>query len=132
MDATRRTLRLRRVAMMASLAALLLPAGQAEVAHHHHKLRVPVITRVRPMSLQVGQTLTGHGHNFRKGEHRNSVAFRSAGAPAVFVRSGVSTTRMLRVKVPAKLVKYMANKGTTRLATRFHLRVLAARFSRHF
>jgi hypothetical protein len=39
---------------------------------------------------------------------------------------------MMKVKVPAKLVKYMANKGTTHLATRFHLRVLASRFSRRF
>ena len=50
MDATRRTLKLRRVAMMAALAALTIPAGQAEAAKG--KAKPPVITSVSPAEFE--------------------------------------------------------------------------------
>src|SRR5256885_1247326 len=122
MDATRRTSPLRRVAMMAALAALMLPAGSAEAAHH--KVKGPVIKSVKPLKTEVGQMLTIKGRNFRKGKHRNSVAFKSDGGPAVFVHSDISTRRMLKVKVPGRLTQYMHNVGAAKVATRFRLRIL--------
>jgi ABC-type phosphate transport system substrate-binding protein len=79
MDAHRRTLPLRRVAMMAALAALTLPAGQAQAAKKA-KVKSPVITSVTPMTAAVGQTLTIKGSSFRRGKGRNSVGFKRDGA----------------------------------------------------
>src|SRR3954462_13511929 len=129
MDATRRTLPLRRVAMMAALAALTLPAGQAQAAG---KVKPPVITSVSPMKAKVGDTLTIRGTNFRKGKGRNSVGFKRDGIPVVFVKADISTTRLLQVKMPARLESFMPSDGTARTATRFRLRVLAARLGKAF
>jgi hypothetical protein len=74
MDAPRRTSTLRRVAMMAALAALTLPAGPAEAAQKG-KVKPPVITDVSPMQVTAGKWLTIRGKNFRRGKGRNSVGF---------------------------------------------------------
>src|SRR3954452_16957301 len=123
MDRSRRTTTLRRVAMMAALAALV-PAGPAEAKT---KAKSPVITKVSPMSVKVGQTLTITGRYFRKGKGRNSVGFKRDGAAVVFVKADLSTTRKIYVKVPARLQSTVKSGPV-----RFHLRVLAARFGKSF
>src|SRR4051812_5708556 len=112
MDAHRRTLPLRRVATMAALAALAVPAGHAEAASS--KPKDPVITSVTPMRAAVGDTLTLRGRNFRRGKGRNSVGFKRDGAAVVFVKADVATTRLMKVKVPARLQPYMVSSGATR------------------
>src|SRR4051812_8003480 len=109
METPRRIPRLRRVAVMAALAALLVPAGQAEAAKTK-KVTKPVVTRVAPTNLHIGQTLTVYGRNFRKGKGRNSVAFKRDGAAAVFVKSDVSTARQIKVVLPDKLTDYLLVK----------------------
>src|SRR3954453_11700196 len=118
METPRRIPRLRRVAVMAALAALLVPAGQAEAAKK--KIKQPVITAVSPMKAEVGDTLTIRGRYFRKGKGKNTVAFKRDGAPAVFVKADVSTKRMLTVVVPAKLDPWFATRGVAKVPTRFH------------
>src|SRR5438034_10897021 len=114
MESTRRTLStLRRVAMMAALAALLVPAGPAEAATK--KVKAPVITAVSPMQAEIGDVLTIRGRNFRRGKGRNTVAFKRDGAPAIFVKADIATARQLKVLVPTKLEKYMANRGTAKI-----------------
>jgi hypothetical protein len=130
MDAHRRTLPLRRVAMMAALAALTLPAGQAEAAKA--KPKSPVITSVTPMKAAVGQTLTIKGKYFRRGKGRNSVAFKRDGAAVVFVRTDISTTRMLKVRLPARLEKALAGEDSAKAPARFRLRVLTSRLGKAF
>ncbi len=127
MDATRRTSNLRRVATMASLTALVLvPAGQAEAAKKK-KVKLPVITSVKPLKATVGDTLTIKGRNFRKGKGRDSVGFKRAGSAVVFVKSDLSTKSTMTVKLPAKLEKVMY--GATQ---HFRLRVLARRFGKSY
>jgi hypothetical protein len=115
---------------MAALAALLAPAGQAEAAKK--KIKQPVITSVSPMKAAVGDTLTLRGRYFVRGKAKNTVAFKRDGAPAVFVKADVATTRQVKVVLPARLTKYMANQGTVKVPTRFRLRVLARRFGKSF
>lgn len=126
MHAIRRTSTLRRVATTASLAALLVAPGTADAAKK--KPKSPVITSVSPMNATVGQTLIIKGKNFRKGKGKNSVGFKRDGAAIVFVRAGVSTTRVMAVKLPAKLEKvlYGGQPGV------FRLRVLAKRFAKSY
>src|SRR5689334_8929072 len=130
MDRLRRTTSLRRVATVGALAALLVPVSQAEAAKK--KVKYPTISSVTPMSAKVGDTLLIKGHNFRVGKHKNSVGFKSDGFAVVFVRSDVSTSRRIYVKVPARLAKVMNAPSGTPVATRFHLRVLASRLSKSF
>jgi hypothetical protein len=130
MDAHRRTSTLRRVATTASLAALLIPAAAADAKakRAQKKVKPPVITSVSPMEATVGDELTIRGKHFRKGKGRNSVGFKRDGAPIVFARSGLSTERMLVVRIPAKLEDVLYG-GTP---AKFSLRVLSARFGKDF
>jgi hypothetical protein len=132
MDTLRRTSSLRRVAMTATLAALLVPAGQAEAATSRSKAKAPVVTSVTPMRAEVGKTLLIKGSHFRKGKGRNSVGFKADGAAVVFVKADISTTRRIYVKLPAKLEKVMVADAGAIKATRFHIRVLASRFGKRF
>jgi hypothetical protein len=119
--------------MMAALAALLVPAGQAEAAKKKHKKVVkPVVTRVAPANANIGDTLTIYGRNFRKGKGRNSVAFKRDGAAAVFIKSDVSTLRQIKVVLSDKLATYLLVKDGTPVATTFRVRVLAKRFGAKF
>jgi hypothetical protein len=132
METPRRTYpRLRRVAVMAALAALLVPAGQAEAAKKK-KVNKPVVTRVAPSSLNIGDTLTIYGRYFRKGKGRNSVAFKRDGAAAVFIKSDVSTLRQIKVELSDKLANYLLVKDGNPVPTVFRVRVLANRFGKRF
>ena len=131
MDSSRLTpSKLARVAMMAALAALLVPAGQAEAKKK--KVAKPVISKVAPSNAAIGDTLTVYGRNFIAGKGRNSVAFKRDGSPAVFVKSDVSTRRQIKVILPAKLSKYLIVRDGTPGPTPFRIRVLAKRFGKSF
>src|SRR4051794_2997168 len=131
MDRLRRTSSLRRVATVGALAALLVPAGTAEAASKT-KVKYPTITSVSPMKAKVGDTLLIKGTNFRRGKRKNSVGFKADGAAVVFVKSDVSTTKRIYVKVPKRLETVMKSSNGALVATRFHLRVLANRLSASF
>jgi hypothetical protein len=129
MDAIRRTSTLRRVATTASLAALLLtPAADAAKGKKAQKPKSPVITSVSPMTATVGDTMTIKGKNFRKGKGKNSVGFKRQGYAVVFLRSDVSTERVMTVKLSSKLEKVLFDGQ----AARFNLRVLAERFGKQY
>jgi hypothetical protein len=150
--------RLGRAGVAAVLAALLVPAlagtATAQAKHHKHaaahakhhqakhhkakhkkakkKSKLPVITSVRPMHAAVGDTLTIRGHNFRRGLNKNTVIFMRDGGRPVFVKAAKGTTKMLRVTLPAALADALRTKSGVPVATRFRLRVLAARFGKAF
>ena len=69
------------------------------------KAKPPVVTSVRPMTVEIGQTLDIHGKYFLRGRNKNSVVFKRDGGRAVFVKAKVGTTKLLRVTVPEKLAK---------------------------
>jgi hypothetical protein len=126
----------RRVAMMAALAALLIAsafAGAAAApAQAKKKAKAPVITKVSPMSVGVGETLTIRGRSFRRGRNKTTVVFKRDGARAVFVKAQLSTSKLLKVTVPASLAKYFRTKDGQPVATRFRLRALTTRLSRKY
>ena len=115
---------LRRVALTAALVALL-PAGVAEAKKTPKK---PVVTSVKPMQANIGDTITIYGRNFIKGKGKNTVAFRRDGSKTVFVKGDVSTLRQIRVVLPDTLAPFVVDGKLTQ----FRLRVLAKRFGKSF
>jgi hypothetical protein len=129
---------LRRAAFMAALGALMVPATAGAAVHAEaaakkkKKSHLPVVTRVTPMHLQIGQTLEIRGHYFLRGRNKNTVVFKRNGGRAVFVKALIGTTKLLRVTVPAKLAPEL-NKGTFGVvATRFRIRILTKKFGKRF
>src|SRR5215216_851641 len=97
---------LRRAGLMAALPALLVPAV-AGTTTAHAATHAPVVKRVAPHRVFVGETLTLYGRHFRRGIGRNTVAFKRAGAKVVFVRAGKSTAKLLKVTLPKRLEKVL-------------------------
>ena len=128
---------LRRAAFVAALGALMVPAtagaavtGQASAKKK--KAKPPVVTRVAPMHVAIGQKLEIRGRHFRVGRNKNSVVFRRNGGKAIFVKADVGTRKLLRLTVPAKLKASLATRNGAPVPTRFRIRVLAKRFGKRF
>jgi IPT/TIG domain len=120
---------------MTALVALIASAAAGAVApsaHAKKRKKAPVITSVQPKDVAVGETLTIRGRNFIRGRGRNTVVFKRDGARAVFVKADLSTTRMMRLKVPASLQKFFALRDGNPVPTKFRLRVLARKFGKKF
>ena len=92
----------------------------------------PVVKKVSPLKLGVGERLTLRGTGFRAGKAANTVVFKRDGKPAIFVKSGLSTKKKIYVNVPDKVSAFLVAKDGTAVPTRFRLRVLAGRFSKRF
>ncbi len=113
----------RPIALLLSLAALLALAVPASAPAKAKKAKnLPVITKVTPMRLKVGSTVTIRGRNFSSKRGRNTVVFRSPGGRSAFVKPVRASRTKLVAKVPGSVRKLLS-----RNSTRFKLRVLSAR-----
>jgi hypothetical protein len=121
---------LRRGGLLVALTALLVPAVAGTPAQA--KTRAPVVTRITPKHVYVGETLTIRGHHFRRGLNKNTVAFKRTGAKVVLVKAQQGTTKMLRVTLPKRLEKVLVVKNGTPTATTLRVRVLASKFGKRF
>jgi len=127
METRSRTRLLRRAGLaVVALGALVVPAT-ADAA-----TKTPVITKVTPKNVSVGETLIVNGKNFRTGKGKNTVLFRPDKGKALFVKAGLSTKKQIAVVIPKTLEKFMANSGGNPVATRFRLRVLTTKLSKTF
>lgn len=109
-----------------ALALALLPAGAA------HAATAPVITKVSPMKVEIGQTMTIKGRGFRAGAFKNTVAFKRSRKPAVFVKVPAATTTQLTFPVPEKLIPFLLDDKGQSGPRQFRLRVLSKRFGKAF
>jgi hypothetical protein len=128
---------LRRAAFVAALGVLMAPATAGAAVHakasaSKKKAKAPVVTSIRPMSVEIGQTLDIRGKYFIRGRYRNTVAFKRDGGKAVFVKAKVGTAKLLRVTVPKKLEKEFTKVGTSVIPTRFRVRILTKKFGKKF
>jgi hypothetical protein len=124
--------------MHVSKAALLLalttaisigPATAPATAAKRSQAAKPKITRVTPMRVEVGETLTIRGTNFKARARRNTVIFRGASGRTAFAKPRRATRRKLVVKVPASVARLLVVSAGKQRPTRLKLRVLAGRFS---
>jgi hypothetical protein len=125
---------LRRAGLLA-LTALLLPAAAGTAtadAAKRKKPHSPVVKKVAPKHVFVGETLTIYGRYFRRGVNKNTVAFKRKGEKVVFVKAEKGTTKLLKVTLPKRLEKALVVQNGTPVPTRLQIRVLAARFGKRF
>src|SRR3954447_4699759 len=123
----------RRAATMAALAALVASASAGAVASPadaKSKTKPPVITKVAPMNVAVGESLTIRGRHFLRGRNKNTVVFKRAHARAVFVKAQYGTAKMLKVTIPASLEEVFATKDNVPQPTRFQLRILTTKLGK--
>lgn len=124
-------LRVRTITTVAVSAAAVLavPAGTAAAKA---RPTYPVITKVTPMKVGVGDLLTIKGKGFRSGKDKNTVVFKRAGQRAVFVKAETATSTVLSLHVPLKLQAYMQVVNNQPSPSVFKIRVIAWRFGQRF
>src|SRR4051812_7410838 len=124
------TRRIRALILLAVTCVLALPA--AAQAASRISSSYPAVTGVSPLKLGIGDTLTIRGKNFRPGSFKNVVLFQRVRARAVFVPADKATRTTLKVRIPAKLLPFLSQRGGKSVATRFRLRILARRLGLSF
>jgi hypothetical protein len=125
----------RRAAMMAACVALLVTALAAAIAPSAQaakKRKAPVVTKVTPMDVAVGEKLTIRGRNFIRGRKKNTVVFKRDGARAVFAKADLATKRMMSITIPASLQEFFVVNQGAAVPTRFRLRVLSKTLGKKF
>ena len=111
--------------------ALLLTFALSAVAHAAST--PPKITKVQPLKVEIGQTLTVTGKHFVPGKGKNTLVFKRDGKPAVFVKvTGQASSSKLSVVVPTKLMDFLKGENDALGTYRFRLRVLGKRFGDAF
>jgi hypothetical protein len=115
---------------VSAAAVLALPAGTA--AAKKKATKYPVISKVTPMQVGVGDLLTIKGKGFRSGKNKNTVVFKRAGQRAVFVKAETATSTILTLHVPLKLQAYMKLVNSQPTPSVFKIRIIAKRFGLRF
>lgn len=124
-------MRFSKAALLTAVAAALAagPTTAPAIAAKHSEAAKPKITRVTPMRLEVGETMTIRGRHFKPRKRRNTVIFSGADGRTVFVKPRRASRRKLVVKVPASVARLLVVKDGSVHPTRLKIRVLAGRFS---
>jgi hypothetical protein len=126
----------RSAAMLAACVALLVTALAAAIlpasADAKKKRKAPVVTKVAPIDVAVGEKLTIRGRNFIKGRNKNTVIFKRRGARAVFAKAEIGTRKMLSIKVPSSLLEFFKVESGAPVPTRFQIRILAKTVSKRY
>jgi hypothetical protein len=112
---------------LVAAALLLLPAAATAAPK---KTPAPQITRVQPMRISVGGTLTITGRRFKAQRTKNTVIFRASDGRTAFVKPRRATSTKLVVRVPASVSRLLRISGSRQQPTRLKLRVLAGKFSK--
>jgi hypothetical protein len=115
---------------VSATAVLALPAGTAVAKKR--AVKYPVITRVTPMKVGVGDLLTIKGKGFRSGKNKNTVVFKRFGQRAIFVKAEAATSTKITLHVPLKLQAYMELQGDQPVPSVFAVRIIAKRFGKKF
>jgi hypothetical protein len=134
---------LRSLSPALAAAMLLAPAAAnaAPVAKHAaakkkstkaktSKSTFPVVTKIAPRKIQIGQKLTITGTNFRAGKNKSSVAFYKSGKPVIFAKAESATSKKIVITVPTKVGALLALKAGVPQATMLRIRVIGAKMGR--
>src|SRR3954468_7459538 len=125
-------LRVRTITTLAvsATAVLALPAGTAVAKKKAPTY--PVISKVTPMKVGVGDLLTIKGKGFRPGKNKNTVVFKRYGQRAIFVKAETATATIITLHVPLKLQAYMKVTNNAPVPSVFAIRIISKRFGQKF
>ena len=110
---------------LVAAALLVMPAAAAA----QKGSVAPKITRVQPMRISVGGTLTITGQRFKSTRTKNTVIFRGPDGRTAFAKPRRATSRKLVLTVPASVARLLKVANSRQQPTRLKLRVLAGKFS---
>lgn len=113
----------------AVVAVAVAPAASPAATGKSKQAAKPKVTRVTPMRLEVGQTLTIRGKHFKAKKGHNTVVFKGSGGRTAFAKPARASRRKLVVKIPASVARLLVVRDGEQRPTRLKLRILAGKFS---
>jgi hypothetical protein len=113
-----------------AVAASFAPAAAADAATT--RTTYPTITKIDPLNLGIGETMTITGRGFRSGKSLNTVVFKRDGQRAIFAKAVSATSTRIRVVVPEKVRPFLNKSAGAEVPTKFRIRVLARRFGKRY
>jgi hypothetical protein len=119
--------RLITICLLALSATALLVTAPAASGAKKKAAKKPQITRVMPMRISVGKTLTIRGKNFSPKRRRNTVVFRGPSGRSAFVKPRRASRTKLVVVVPHAVGRLLRGDSADPRPTRLKLRVLTGR-----
>ncbi|MFL5825488.1 MAG: IPT/TIG domain-containing protein [Thermoleophilaceae bacterium] len=113
-----------------ALAAAVASTGVADA--RARAATSPVVKKVRPLKIHIGETLTITGSGFVKGKKKNTVVFMGPSKKVVWVKADSATTTTIKLKLPVKIAPLLTVKSGKVEQTRLRLRVISKRSGRSF
>jgi hypothetical protein len=115
---------------LAAAASLALVPAAFAAKKKAKQASPPEVSRVLPMRLGVGETLTLRGKNFNANRKRNTVIFRAPNGRTAFAKPSKASKTKLVVTVPGAVSRLLGKNAGSSVPTRFSLRVLSGTFSK--
>ena len=116
--------------LSATVVAMLAPVAAADAATS--RTTYPSISKIDPLNVAIGETMTITGRGFVRGKNKNTVVFKRNKQRAIFAKAETATTTKLKVVVPEKLRGFLSKRGDAHLPTKFRVRILARRFGKRY
>jgi hypothetical protein len=112
-----------------SFGAVTEPA-QAKAKKKKKVSTLPTISSILPAKASLNDIMVIKGKNFRVGTAQNTVLFRNAaGGKFVFVPTLTASATSITLRVPQTVLDQLTVTAGAKVATRFQIRVVAARAS---
>lgn len=118
------------VASVSAAAVVLVPGSAADAKSKKKAAPVPTVTKVSPMRVKVGRTITIRGKNFSSTRKRNAVLFKGAGGRSAIAKVSRASSKKLVVKVPPAVEQLLTKKAGKGVATKLKLRVVTKRYGK--
>lgn len=112
------------VVVTAAAAVAVIPAAGHAAPWAQASAVKPTITRVSPMRVRVGDTITVRGRHFSSHPTRDKVVFKAKNGRLAIGRVVRASSGKLVLRVPSAAEYVLTRKGTARAATRMYLRVV--------
>lgn len=114
----------------AAVVAMLAPVAAADAATA--RTTYPTITKIDPLNLAIGETMSVTGRGFVPGKNKNTVVFKRDKQRAIFAKAVTATATKLKVVVPEKLRPFLSKRSGADVPTKFRIRILARRFGKKY
>lgn len=111
-------------------AASLAASGAVDAKDTSENAAQPTISRVSPMRVTVGHTITIRGAGFSSSRTRNTIILKGAAGRSTFAKPSRASSTKLVVTVPAAAELILTKKAAAGVPTRVSLRVVAKRYGK--
>jgi hypothetical protein len=114
----------------AAAAVAVIPTSAEAAPTAHAAAAKPTITRVSPMRVKVGRTITVRGSHFSGRRSRDKVIFKAKNGRSAIGRVTRASGSKLVLRVPTAAEQILTKKGSSGVPTRIYLRVVTNHYGK--